>query len=182
MKALLGIILILGLAYAYTDRNLFFYGKSDFKVYHSFPINVKPEYWDYDRGNLGFVIADGFDFTIVKRGFNRYIDSEVFVTEIAKYGFDKKQIIVAVVDSLGHEHSIVLQSGDKPEIEAFVDAKVDFADITWVEVKGKGDYVKTLVLIRNFIRIGLFILIAFIGIKAVKILLQRVNRSTTATT
>jgi hypothetical protein len=177
MRIILVSLFILALSYFYTDRQLFFYGKSDFKVFGPLPLNVKPEYWGYNRGNLGFVFADQYDFTIVKRGLNSYRDSEVFVKDIIKYGFDQKRVIVAVADSLGSEHFIALESGDKPEIKASIDAKIDFRNISWIEVKGKEGYVKTVEWIRSFIRIGLFILVVVIVVRGVKVaMLHKTSR------
>ena len=178
MKIILSLLFVLGLTYSYTDRQLYFYGKNDLNIHHPLPISVKPNYWGHDLGNLGFVLVDDLDFVVIGKG-NKYKSSEIIVDEIIKYGFDKKRIITTVVDSLGREHLLTLQSGDKSDIEVFVDAKNDYNELTWIEIKGKDKYVRQLEWIRSFIRIGLFILVIVVGFRLVRALSQGVRTPTT---
>ena len=181
MRIILASIIALVLAYFYTDRQLYFYGKSDLDVYHPLPINVKPDYWGYDLGNTGFVLIDDFDFVVAGKGV-KYRNSEVVVNEIIKYGFDREKVFALVSDSLDKEHWVRLQSAGGSDIEASVDATVDQRELAWIEIEGKEVDVRMLEWIHSFVRIGLFILIVVIGIKTIRVLLQKVNRPTTTKT
>lgn len=180
MKIILALFFALVLGYIWTDRQLYFYGKSDLEIYNPLPIGVKPEYWGYDLGSIGFVLIDDFDFVVAGKG-TKYRNSEVIVDDIIRYGFDKRKIVVKVIDSLGNEHIIRLQSPDESDIEATVDATVDQSRLTWVEIKGKDTMTRTLEWTRSLIRIGLFILIVVIGVRTIRALLRRMNRPTTTT-
>lgn len=180
MRIILILLLLFGLVYFYTDRQLYFYGKSDLKVYHPLPINVTPEYWGYDIGNIGFVLVDDFDFVLVGNG-KKYNLSEVVVNEIIKYGFDEEKIFVVISDSVGNEHELKLQSEDESEIDvSVVETMNDYSKLTWVEIKGKDKYISQLEWIRSLIRIGFFILIMVVGYRIVRILVRRGNTPTTS--
>jgi hypothetical protein len=179
MKILFTSLLVLLMCYFYIDRELYFRGKSDLKIYHPLPVKVKPAYWGSNLGDLGFALIDDFDFTVVAKG-NRYMSSDVVVNEIIKYGFNKKEMIVIVTDSLKREHRLTLENGSESEILVSVDIKNENDKINWVEIRGKDKYVRQLEWIRSFIRIGLFILIIVVGYRIARILVRRKDTPTTS--
>lgn len=167
MKLLLIILCALCLAYFFLDRQLYFFGKNDLDIYHPLPVKVEPEFWGYDKGNLGFVFIDEFDFTVVANG-NRYKSSEVVVNEIIKYGFDEEKIIVFVNDSSGVEHVLKCQDIDDSKIDVSVDSTTDYGELSWIEIKGSDGYVRKMELVRNYSQIAFVILIFVAGYMMVK--------------
>lgn len=167
MKILLVILFAVCFTYFFLDRQLYFYGKNDLKIYQPLPIKVKPEFWGYDKGNLGFVFIDEFDFTVVANG-NRYKSSEVVVNEIIKYGFNEEKLIVLVNDSSGVEHVLKCESIDESKINVSVDATADYGELTWIEIKGNDGYVRKIELVRNYTQIAFVILIFVAGYLVVR--------------
>jgi len=167
MKVLLAILIALCVTYFFLDRQLYFYGKNDFEIYHPLPINVKPQYWGYDLGNIGFVLVDNFDFVVVGKG-TKYKSSELIVDEIIKYGFDKEKIVVTVSDSVRREYVATLQSKDRSEIHVSLDNQKDINEFSWIEIKGSDSYTKRIGLIRNYAQIAFVILIFVVGYLLIK--------------
>jgi len=155
MRIILTLLFVFSIAYSYVDRQLYFYGRSDFDAYHPLPVNVKPDYWGYDLGNTGFVLVDDLDFVIVGKG-SKYKTSKLIVNEVTKYSFDNGKIIVGVTDSTGREHLISMHHLSDSNIEISVDPNIDHISSNWIMIKGSEKYIKQLEWTRSIIRIILF--------------------------
>ncbi|MEO6850108.1 MAG: hypothetical protein ABI166_05740 [Mucilaginibacter sp.] len=97
-KIVSALSIVFVITYCLLDRNLFYYGKSDFKYYNLLPLKIIPDYtakWEY-----GFTLRDQYGFTVAAKG-NTYSfnNKTVSISEVLKYGFSNNQLVAIVSDS-----------------------------------------------------------------------------------
>lgn len=98
MKIIILLILTIStsIAFFFIDKQLFYYGRSTFDFYKPLPLKIKAQYWNYDLGNLGFVLVDDYDMTLIAKG-DRYFGSDIEVKEVLKYGYNDEKLIGQIV-------------------------------------------------------------------------------------
>lgn len=132
--SLIGVIII--------DSKLFYFGKNEFNSFLKLPFDVKPEYWGYNKGQLGFVLTEKEGNTLVAKGV-KYWESSLEVSELIRYGFNNTKIVVVVTDSIGHEFYIDITRNKeghsnqlfKIRIVPSNEYSVDFS-LQWINIKG----------------------------------------------
>jgi hypothetical protein len=167
MKKLLFLVLIMSVtivSYFKLDMELYYYGKSNNCFYATLPLNIKPEYWEYDRGNLGFVLLEE-DETLIAKG-SKYWGSDIVIMNVNKYGFNKEKLIALVTDTKNDKHYIVCSKNNniysKKTINVKVinaNQKVNFNELKWIDINKNS--IKKLEDIKNYILIFLLIIIFY---------------------
>jgi hypothetical protein len=100
---------------------------------------MKPDYWEYDLGNVGFVLLDRFGFTIVSAGI-QYDSLPVGIAEVDSYGFNEKMLIAIIIDSAQVSHLVKCQPNNDDVILISV-KDIDYAQeymqagLTWINVR-----------------------------------------------
>ena len=158
MKKLFVTILVLMMAcltvYFISDRKLYYYGKSHFNIYEKLPLKIKPQYWGYDMGNLGFVLVDESEMTLIAQG-NKYWTSNIEVEKIIKYGYTAEKLIALVKAKDGKKYFIqCLKNKDTLSAQDMVirvledSAPINPKEYTWIELDE--EYFRKTALLRNY--------------------------------
>ncbi len=157
----LSIIVISLINYFILDRQLYYYGKSNFNFYQSLPLKIKPQYWGYDMGNLGFVLLDENEMTLISSG-SKYWASNIEVKKIIKYGYTDEKLLAIVVDSTYRKYfikcikNIDVQSKQDITINVLDDkTPINYEEYKWVEINES--YFRKIELIRNYLVITFII-------------------------
>lgn len=179
-KILLAIILIMGVVYFVLDRQLFYYGKSDFNFYGLLPLKINPEYrYDFEGG---FVIWDEHGMSLVGKGV-KYWNSDIEVDKIIGYGFTDEKLIVQVADTAGNKYYIEFSSNKNPQSKQDIIVNVwgeaekpTLKDCKWIKIKGN-EKVEMIELFR-FGSLVILILSALLVIfKTIKLIINRAKKS-----
>jgi len=168
-------LIIFGLIYLFLDRNLFYYGKSDFKFYDLLPLNIKPiERPDFEGG---LVFEDRYGFNIVSKGKHKYVNckTELIINNIIKYGFTDNKFIAFVEDSSGSKHYIMYKKNDsinsKHEMIISVINKnipINYKNIKWINLIGNIKQIRQIELLRNYVLTIIIILLLYYTISKIK--------------
>lgn len=175
MKVLLILLIALSCCYLYLDRELFYYGKSNFTFYNGLPMGIKPKLThDFE---YGFILNDEHGFVIVSENNSRhsYLSSPnktIQIDEVLKYGFDNERLIVLIKDINGHKYYVDCFKGPNysKNNESFINILrdeefIDEKNLKWIElVKNKKD-VERKESFRNFIEFTSVIIIIIIYVK-----------------
>lgn len=166
IKLILGAFLIIvALAIAVViDSKLFFYGKNEWGIHDKLPFKTMPQYWGYNRGNLGFVLVDEAEMTFIAKG-SKYWSSDIEINEIIKYGFNKEKLVALVSDSLGKQYYVVCKKNpdvySKQHLTINVVPKDSFINnepIKWIDIKNVST--ERMELAKNCLKIFLIFLIS----------------------
>jgi len=156
-------ILVL-LVYIVTDSKLYFQGKSDIKNFNKLPLNIVPQYDDYDIRAICFILEDKSGMSIIGYGC-RYWSSDVEIRKVIKYGYNDEKLLALINDSLGDEYWVQCEENmesksEEPNVQVLPKGtKVDESGYTWVVIDDK-DY-NDLIILRNRMKI-LFYCLFFI--------------------
>lgn len=100
--SILVILIVISITIAYNiDSQLYYQGKNDWEIHNKLPFKIKPKFWGYNYGNLGFVLLRD-DETLIANG-KKDSKTGFQINEIIKYGFNKDKLVVLVNDSSGNE-------------------------------------------------------------------------------
>lgn len=165
-------------AYLVQDMSLYYYGKSDFTFYNKLPLKIKPQYWGPRMGNLGFVLLDESEMTIISEGKCRYVgfNKEIMVKEIIRYGFSTERLIAEVQDTIGNLYLIEVNKNpvknSKRDMTIIIldDYKIsDYVGYKWFEMKDAS--LRNKEVVRNYLRLTLVVLLIvtfFFGLKWIR--------------
>ena len=173
MKILTIILVAFIITYFFMDRQLQLYGRSYFEVYHKLPMKIRPQFWGYDQGNLGFVLLDDHDMTLIARG-NKYFSSDVVVSEIVRYGFDNEMLVAQIKDSTGSDFFV--ECTQNPKSKENISVKVEMSlginnpQIEWIEIKDNADQMIKVMILRNYLLVAIFVVILIMALKSMNVL------------
>ena len=100
MKIKLLAIALTILSIGIIDNRLYYYGKSRFTNNTITSMNLKPNFWNWDLGNKGFIIEDKFGFVVI--GNQTLIEDEtdtILVDKIEKYCYNKDKLYFEIKDN-----------------------------------------------------------------------------------
>jgi hypothetical protein len=172
VKLFILIILILVTTYFILDRKLYYYGKSDLNMYDLLPMKIKPEF----RTGLdeGFTLFNEYGFSLVGKG-DKYINSDITVNKVVRYGFDQNELIAFVEDENSNRYYIdCLKENDKQSKREIVitvyntSNQLNLKKFSWIEIRNNEKLINSLELFRNYV--------LFISILLSIILLYKVIR------
>jgi len=119
------------------DRQLFYYGQNHYKHNISLPFEMKPEYWGYDRGKLGFVLLDGDG--IVARVYA--IKPDIIVDSFLSYGFSDKLLVALIKATNQQKYYVIYKDARVVKIlsdeDGCIDLSQEFKDLQWIDVTDK---------------------------------------------
>ncbi|MFO7575032.1 MAG: hypothetical protein R6W67_07725 [Bacteroidales bacterium] len=173
---LLVLTLVLGVVYFILDRQLFYYGRNDFNLYHLLPLNVVPEQRPDFEG--GFGLKDDYGFTIAAKGNTyKFNGKDILINEVVNYYFNTDRVIAQVVD-VNNESYYVELSGNrdgltKQDIMAKVWSERDAINLNGfrcVGIKEREKHIGRLVLPRNFAMFAVIALFIVLIYKTVRLL------------
>ena len=112
---------------------------------------------------LGFVLSQN-DETLIAHG-NKYWDyPNISVSEVIKYGFNKRKIVTLINDSLGKEYYVVCTKNNdihsKQDLQITLVGKANFINneqLKWIDIKNV--FSERMELARNYFEILLMLLI-----------------------
>ena len=168
------LFLFLGVLYFALDRQLFYYGKNDFNIYHLLPLNIKPEYRpDFEDG---FALYDEYGFTIAAKGNTyKFNDKDIHINAVLKYCFNNEKLNVLVEDVNNKKYYIEFSRSannlSKKEIVVNVlidNSFIDSHNFKFVDIKNNDRYIRKIELFRNytlFINIAFFLYLTYMYIK-----------------
>ena len=153
-KVFVAFIFVFLAIYCSLDYKLYYYGKSNFTFYPHLPLNIVPEFWGLQNGNLGFVLLDEGGLTLIANG-SKYWSSEVVVDKILKYGFNKNQLIAYIKGKDKNNYYIIcLKNNDiysnqnvKINVSKEID-QFDSANFKWIS--NDESYFRKMELARNY--------------------------------
>jgi hypothetical protein len=160
------LIVISLITYFALDRQLYYYGKSNFNFYQSLPLKIKPQYWGYDMGNLGFVLVDESAMTLISKGDCQYLGSDLKFTikQIIKYGYTNERLVAEVKDTLGEKYFIECLKNDDVHSKQNMIINVwqqkiplNIKEYKWIEIKEA--YFEKIERIRNYLVITIVVLL-----------------------
>ncbi len=168
MKTIFLSLVFVIVACIFVDRELYFYGKSFIKHYSPFHIEIKPDYWGANLGNLGFVLTDEYGMTILNSG-SKHDEYELTVKSMLEYGFDQNRFFVIVSDSSNSKYLISIDKTTQQDlliitsIQPFKkDVIINFNKLNWVKTDNIYDDTFVLVLFREILMLVFIILSIFI--------------------
>jgi hypothetical protein len=148
MKKILAVIrfsmVLVLIAYFTLDSQLYYCGKSRYNFYNKLPLKIQPQYWDYNNGNLGFVLVDEAEMTLVAKGDCQYSLSgkTITVKDIIKYGYTNEELVAQVQDTTGKKYFIeFLKNNDTNSKQDMIinilddSLGIDYDKYKWVEVE-----------------------------------------------
>jgi hypothetical protein len=169
----LALLIILGLTFYFLDRELFYYGKSDFKSYNFLPLNIVPDY--PTRWGWGFTLRDDIGSNLT---YSYPINNKnIFISKVLKYGFNNNQVVAIVADSSGLMYSLKLTP--PPHMGYDISGTLYLGDKTnefkykWILIDGNNNYINNLALIRNCTMIIFSVLILILLYRSIRLIKNR---------
>ena len=164
-------ILIFAVIYFVLDRQMFYYGRSDFDIYSLLPLKVRPEYRPEFEG--GFLLWDEYGFSLVGNGV-KFRNSNIEVDDVVKYGFSDERLLVQIKDTKKNKYLVEFKKSKDTQSEhrlrvSIVNSNDDFIsdNYKWIKIQDDEKYIKRMELFRNY---TVFVIIALFLILIVKIL------------
>ncbi len=166
------IIIITAIAYYQLDKQLFYYGRNNLHIYHLLPYNVEPDYQPPFEG--GFALRQEDGFSIAGKGVSYTVNNKkIWINEVLKYGFHKKNLIAFVTDSNRTEYYVKFNQGHSSSSEIngtimFDNKEANSNQYQWIKIVGNDGYILNLALWRNclmFIAISLFLVLIYVLVK-----------------
>lgn len=165
------IIVLLGIIYFIADKQLFYYGKNDLKIYKSLPLEIRPEFRnDFEGGFVlrnrdGFAIA-GKDVSVGEIGDTAF--QYDIIDKVLKYGFNNESVVILIKDTAGSKYYIEYLEDNtmvsKVDIKVKdISEELDFPIDKWIDIQN-GNHIRFIELCRNyslFIAIILFFILLY---------------------
>jgi len=180
-KILFALLIVLVTTYYLLDRNLFYYGKSDFTSYNLLPLKIVPDYtaeWEY-----GFILRDEYGFSIAAKVNSYPFNGKmVYINKVIKYGFSKNQLVAVVSDSSRVIYCLMFAPTPKGRTEfdgvLYSGNKInDFKLDRWIEIDDT--YIGNLSFYRNWAMIFSLFLTAVVLYRLIKSIFKKSNQSLT---
>lgn len=175
------IIVLLGVIYLIADKQLFYYGKNDLKIYKSLPLDIRPESRNDFEG--GFILRNREGFAIAGKGVSvGKIGDTAFqydiIDKVLKYGFNKENVVVLIKDTARRKYYVEYLRDNTTMSKAYIKVKdisteLDFSVNKWVDIQN-GSHMKFMELCRNY---SLFIAIILLFILLYSILKRKFFQS-----
>ena len=169
-KVLFVLSIIFATSYYFLDRELFYYGKSNFTSYNLLPMNIIPDYptswgWRFTlRDTIGSNLT--YSYPINKRN--------IFINKVLKYGFNNNQVVAIVSDSSGVIYSLKLTPPSHIDYDIngtlYLGDKTNEFKYKWIFINGNDNYIQTLVLMRNLVMFVFIILMVVLLYKTFKLI------------
>jgi hypothetical protein len=170
-KLIFGLILMLLSILYFVDKELYYFGRNSFDIYGLLPLKIKPAYWGFDQGNLGFVLLDNYEITLIANG-SKYNNSDIVIKEILKYGFNKNELTALIEDDNSKKFYVKCEKNNKVkskrdlEISVFsIDKKLEFENYLWIDIKTNVNFAKNKELTRNYLLLVFLISITILSFR-----------------
>jgi hypothetical protein len=163
-KILVTPILILGIIYYQLDKRLFFYGRNDLRIYHLLPFKIVPDYQPKFEGGFALREEDEDGFSIAGNGVAYPVNGrEIWINSVVKYGFNAQHLVAVVCDSNKTKYYVKFNQDSKASSGFNASMEVankpdNFKLDKWIDIDDNDDYVRKLVLYRNYLELLIIIL------------------------
>ncbi len=143
IRILTPIILLLLSIFYFLDKQLFFVGRNDLKIYNLLPFNIKTDY-NPDYGG-GFSLTDEKGFSISKGDTYHVKGKYIKINKIIKYGYNESQFVIQIEDTTAAKHYLKLSLINKistyiSEIFITKDELRFYNSIIWVDIDNESNY------------------------------------------
>lgn len=162
------------ITYFILDEKLFYYGRSDFIIYNSLPMQIIPD--NTNDFEYSFTLKDKYGFTIAAKGNSyEFNDTILKIKSVVSYSFNDEILVACILDEFDSLYYIEFKENNSNQSNIEISAKAlkkigNYCNLRSIDTIKDKKFINRIIIARNIIKlifivlmiISLFILIYYL--------------------